>query len=294
MPNESREMTSSAGPVMPRRRLGVELKRLREASGRTLEDVAEELLISTSKLSRLENGQGSPQQRDVRDLIRLYGIEDTPLAHRLARWVSSARKQGWWADYASAMDRGLDGYVAYETEASVARVYTIPVLPVLLQTEDYARAQYRSMESWRPAEEIEKLVRLRMQRQAALEGDDFLRLIAVSHECALHQWVGTRETMRTQLDHVLDRSTRANIEFRVLPFTAQPQFTSTCMYAYFEFPDDLDRDVVHIETHAGFRHLETADQVHAYRRHHDNLINSSLSPDESRSMIRSMLERTFA
>ncbi|MGH3877379.1 MAG: helix-turn-helix domain-containing protein [Actinophytocola sp.] len=287
-------MTSSTGPVMPRRRLGAELRRLRQVSGRTLENVAEELLISTSKLSRLENGQGSPQQRDVRDLIRLYRVEDSALAARLTRWVSSARKQGWWADYASAMDRGLDGYIAYETEASVARVYTIPVLPVLLQTEDYARAQYRAMEPWRPAEQIERLVRLRMQRKEALEGDDSLRLIAVSHECAVHQWVGTRETMRAQLAHLLDRSTRANIEFRVLPFTAQPQFTSTCMYAYFEFPDDLDRDVVHIETHAGFRHLETADQVHAYRRHHDNLIDFSLSTDESRSMIRSVLEGTFA
>lgn len=294
MPIESREMTSSTGPVMPRRRLGTELKRLREISGRTLEDVAEELLISKSKLSRLENGQGSPQLRDVRDLIRHYGIEGNPLANRLTRWVSSARKQGWWADYASAMDRGLDGYVAYETEASVARVYTIPVLPVLLQTEDYARAQYRSMESWRPAEDIEKLVQLRMQRQEALDGDDRLRLVAVSHECALRQWVGTRETMRAQLEHLLGRSTRTNIEFRVLPFTAQPQFTSTCMYAYFEFPDDLDRDVVHIETHAGFRHLETAEQVHAYRRHHDNLMHSSLSAEESRSMIRSVLENTFS
>jgi hypothetical protein len=100
--------------------------------------------------------------------------------------------------------------------------------------------------------------------------------------------------MRAQLDHLLDRSTRANIEVRVLPFNAQPQFTSTCMYAYFEFPDDLDRDVVHIETHAGFRHLETAEQVHAYRRHHDNLINSSLSVEKSRSMIRSVLDSTFA
>lgn len=279
---------------MPRRRLGVELKRLREEGGRTLEDVAKELLISTSKLSRLENGQGSPQRRDVRDLIRLYGIEDDPLAGRLNRWVSSARRQGWWADYASAMDRGLDGYVAYETEAAVARVYTLPVLPALLQTEDYARAQYLAMEPWRPADEIEKLVQLRIQRQKALVGESPLRLIAISHESALHQWVGTKETMRAQLEQVIDRSGWPNIEFRVLPYTAQPQFTSTCMYAYFEFPDDLDRDVVHIETHAGFRHLETAAQVHVYRRHHDNLTTASLSPDKSRAMVRTLLESTFA
>ncbi|HET9138872.1 helix-turn-helix transcriptional regulator [Actinophytocola sp.] len=288
---------SEQNPILPRRRLALELRRLRDEAGLTLEDVATDLLISTSKLSRLENGQGSPQARDVRDLIRHYGVENTQLATRLMRWVSSSRRQGWWADYADSMQRGLDGYVAYESEAAVARVYTIPVLPVLLQTGDYALAQYQSMEPWRSPDELDQLVRLRLRRQDALtarEGMAPLRLIAITHECALRQWVGSAQTMRAALDHLVERSTEPNIELRVLPFTAPPLFTSTCMYAYFEFSDALDRDVVNIETHAGFRHIETPEIVHQYRRHYDDLRNAALSPENSRALIREIQSGQFS
>lgn len=290
-------MPAEQSPIMPRRRLATELRRLRDEAGLTLEDVAESLLISTSKLSRLENAQGSPQPRDVRDLIRHYGIDGTQLAGKLMRWVNSSRRQGWWADYTHTMERGLDGYVAYESEASVARVYTIPVLPVLLQTAEYARAQYEGMEPWRSPSEVEQLVQLRIRRQDALktrEGMAPLTLVAVTHECAVRQWVGTAETMHAQLDQLIERSTEPNIELRVLPFTAQPSFTSTCMYAYFEFSDALDRDVVHIETHAGFRHIETPESVHQYRRHFDRLYSSALTPDDSRALIRSVQSAQFA
>jgi transcriptional regulator with XRE-family HTH domain len=289
-------MPVEQNPILPRRRLAQELRRLREEAGLTLEDVAAELLISTSKLSRLENAQGSPQTRDVRDLIKLYRVENTPLATRLMRWVSSARKQGWWADYTPSMERGLDGYVAYESEAAVARVYTIPVLPVLLQTADYARAQYQSMEPWRRVDELEQLVQLRIRRQEALkrrEGMAPLKLIAVTHECSLRQWVGTVETMRAQLNHLVERSTEPNIELRILPFTAQPRYTSTCMYAYFQFSDALDRDVVDVETHAGFRHIETPDIVHQYRRHYDDLHEAALTPEQSRALIREVQTTQF-
>jgi transcriptional regulator with XRE-family HTH domain len=284
-------------PIIPRRRLATELRRLRDEAGQTLEDVAHALLISTSKLSRLENAQGSPQARDVRDLIRHYGIDGTQLAGRLMRWVASARKQGWWADYTHTMQPGLDGYVAYESEASVARVYTIPVLPVLLQTADYARAQYRSMEPWRSAGEIAQLVELRMRRQDALSKRAELgplKLIVVTHECSVRQRVGTPAVMSAQLDQLLERSTEPNIELRVLPFTAPPPFTSTCMYAYFEYSDALDRDVVHIETHAGFRHIETPETVHQYRRHYDVLYDAALTPEDSRDLIRSIKAAEFS
>ncbi|MGQ0837907.1 helix-turn-helix domain-containing protein [Actinokineospora sp.] len=285
------------GPIIPRRRLADELRRLREEAGLTLEHVAGELLISTSKLSRLENAQGSPQARDVRDLIKLYGIDQTKLAERLMRLVRSAGRQGWWADYSHAMPTDLSVFVAFETEASIARVYTIPVLPALLQTADYARGQYHSMEPWRPPAEIEQLVQVRISRQSALDKRDGyppLKLIAVAHESALRQLVGSHAVMHDQLDHLIERSTEPNIEFRVLPFKTPPSLTSTCMYAYFEFNDALDRDVVHIETHAGFRYIETPDTVHRYRRHYDDLHSNALSPDESRNLIRTIQAENFS
>jgi transcriptional regulator with XRE-family HTH domain len=276
---------------MPRKRLATELRRLRDQSGRTLEQVAEELLISTSKLSRLENAQGSPQARDVRDLIKLYRVEGTELAERLHRWVRSARDPGWWHDYSDILPGDMDVHIAYETEASVARVYTLPVLPVLLRTPDYARALYRSMEPWRTADEIDRLVRLREGRQTALVGRNGmapLRLVAVAHESALRQRVGSDRIMHAQLGALLDWSERGNIELRVLPFATPLPPTAQCGYAYFEFTDTLDRDVIAIETHAGFRYLESPEAVAAYQRHYQCLLDAALPVPESRALIRSV------
>ncbi|SFB16572.1 Helix-turn-helix domain-containing protein [Amycolatopsis marina] len=285
------------GPVIPRRRIGDTLRRLRAESGRTLEDVATELMISTSKLSRLENGQGSPQPRDVRDLIRLYKIEGTQIAERLNRWVRASHRQGWWEDHSRAIPEELGTHLAYEAEAHIARVYTIPVLPVLLQTADYAREFYRSAETWWSADEVEQLVEIRQKRQAMLdqrEGQPPLELIAVTHESSIRQLVGSPEIMRAQLDHLIERSTNANVELRVFPFSATPRFTSTCMYAYLEFTDELDRDVVQIETHAGFRNLEVPGQVKKYRGYHEALRQHSLPPEDTRALIRSVRDEQFS
>lgn len=287
-------MAAIQGPVLPRKRIAAELKRLREEAGLTLEQVAEELLISTSKLSRLENAQGSPQARDVRDLINFYRIDGTDLATKLTRWVRAAHRQGWWHDYSDAITGDLDTHIAYESEAAIARVYAIPVLPALLQTADYARAYYAHNEPWRTTSELDALVELRLRRQSSLgerPEQPPLKLIAVAYESGLHQLVGSPEIMRAQLDHLVERSTAPNVDLRILPFDGPMPFTSTCMYAYFEFNDSLDRDVVTVETHAGFRYIETTSRVAAYRRHYEQLVDTALPPDESRALIRTIQDR---
>jgi transcriptional regulator with XRE-family HTH domain len=289
-------MSPVAGPVVPRRRLATELRRLRNEARLTLEQVAEELLISTSKLSRLEKGQGSPQARDVRDLIRFYGVENSKLAETMMGWVRAARRQGWWNDYSytsgGAMS-GIDEYIAFESEASIARIYTIPFLPALLQTKDYARALYQSIEPWRGRSEIDQLVQLRQARQTLLhsrEDGEPLQLIAVAHECCLRQLVGSPEVMHEQLLALDTCFERPNVELRILPFRAPATFASTCMFAHFEFADALDRDVVHVETHAGFRYIESTEQVSQYRRHYDDLFRRALSVNDSRQLTRETAE----
>ncbi len=145
-------MEKVSGPLGPRRRIATTLKRLREDSGQNLTDVARELMISTSKLSRLENAQGKPRPRDIRDLIRYYGIEGTQEAALLNRWVKSAQIPGWWTDFDDDVLEQLDAHLAYEADAAVARTYTLPFLPALLQTDAYAEAVYRNMEQ-RPSEQ---------------------------------------------------------------------------------------------------------------------------------------------
>jgi transcriptional regulator with XRE-family HTH domain len=110
----------------PRRRLGAELKRLR--GDRTLDEVAAETLISTSKLSRLENGQGVPQPRDIRDLINFYGAE-RGVADRIRRYMNDGRRQAWWREYSDVLSDSLDVFIDYESGASLIRIFMPMVLP---------------------------------------------------------------------------------------------------------------------------------------------------------------------
>ena len=291
-------MEKVSGPLGPRRRIATTLKRLREDSHRNLADVAGALLISTSKLSRLENAQGKPRPRDIRDLIRFYGIEGTPEAARLSRWVTAAQIPGWWTYFDDEVLEQLDTHLAYEADAAVARVYTLPFLPVLLQTDAYAEAVYRDMEQRTP-EQISQLMEIRQTRREALvsrEGLDPLQLVAVTYELTLHQMVGSAEVMQDQLDALLERLDPRdgrrpdNIRLHVLPFSARPVRTMTCMYAYFEYqdPEDLEQDVVNIETHAGWWSIDDPDQVAQYRKWHDGLVSAALDQDESLALIRSV------
>jgi transcriptional regulator with XRE-family HTH domain len=293
------------GPIGPRRNIARTLKQLREDSGQTLTDVAGGLMgFSTSKLSRLENAQGKPLPRDIRDLIAYYHIEDTPLANQLWQWVAAAQRPVWWADYGDEIVGGLAAHLAYEADATIERVYTLPFVPALLQTVDYARAIFESMEprsadyanaSFEDTEgssedEVPELIQIRKRRQEVLkyrDGLDPLRLVAVMHETALRQSVGSPQILRDQLDALLERSAAPNVSLHVLPFSATPVFTMTCMYAYFEYEGDnnLEQDVVHIETHAGFASIEDPERVADYRKWHDALVAASLTEDESRKRI---------
>jgi transcriptional regulator with XRE-family HTH domain len=292
------------GPLGPRRSIAAALKQLREESGKNLNEVAADLLISTSKLSRLENAQGKPQLRDIRDLIPYYGIQGTPLAGQLRRWVASAQRQGWWTDFDDEVlgsplgGLGLDAHLGYEADALVERIYTLPFVPALLQTEEYAKAIFRDMEH-RSEDEIDQLLDVRARRQQALtterEGLVPLRLVAVTHESALRQGVGSPRILRDQLDALVERSKVPNVSLHVLPFEAGPVFTMTCMYAYFEYQDaSREQDVVHIETPAGYWSIENPDKVAEYRRAHDALVNASLTEDTSRARIRSIRDKMHA
>ena len=195
-------MAKVTGPLGPRRGIGDALKKLREDQGKSLNDVAGDLMMSTSKLSRLENAQGTPLPRDIRDLIAYYQIQGTPLAASLERWAREAGRRGWWTDFDDEVTEGLDAHLAYEVDAAVERVYTLPFLPALLQTRDYARAVFRDMEGRSP-EQIRQLLEVRERRQEALgrrEDPGQFRLIAVTYESTLHQQVGSAGIMREQLE----------------------------------------------------------------------------------------------
>jgi transcriptional regulator with XRE-family HTH domain len=291
------------GPLGPRRNIATALRRLREKSGKNLSEVAEELMISTSKLSRLENAQGRPQLRDIRDLVRYYGIERAPLGVSLRQWASAAQRQGWWTDFDDEVLEGvlggfgLDAHISYEADATVERIYTLPFLPALLQTDEYATAIFKNMEG-RSEEDIAQLLEVRDRRKQALssrEGLDPLKLVAVAHESALRQAVGSPEIMRAQLDALIKASKAPNVSLHVLRFDAKPVFTMTCMYAYFEYEGvGVEQDVVHIETPAGYWSIEDPGKVAEYRKAHEALVKASLNADDSRELIGEIREDVWA
>ena len=208
--------------------------------------------------------------------------------------MKAAEVPGWWTDFSDDVlqDRlRLDTLLAYEADAAIARIYTLPFVPALLQIDAYTEAVYRDMER-RPEDQIGELLDIRRGRKEALkqrgEGLDPLKLVAVTHECTLRQIVGSPAIMRDQLTELLVRSDDDNVSLHVFPFSAKPTFTMTCMWAYFEYqdPEDLEQDVVQFETPAGLWTIEDPGLVAGYRKAHDSLIDSSLNEEDSRRLIR--------
>ena len=284
-------MPTSEGPLLPRRRLGVELKTLRERAKLRLDEVATQLMISNSKLSRLETGQGIPQPRDVRDLINLYQVNDTPLAEQLMRWTREGRRQGWWKDYLHVVGEHLDAYLALESGASVIRSFTT-VLPGLLQTEHYARALLREILPRHTGPEIDQLVEIRLRRkEILLRAEEPARLLAVVDESALRRVVGSTDIMCHQLEMLIEWSKLPNVVVQVFPFEAGAnEAIMGSIFAIFQFADDIDRDVVSIESHLGHRYLEQESQVLLHLRIFDSVSHRSLEPPASRDLIRQIIQ----
>jgi hypothetical protein len=279
-------MPSPQGPLLPRRRLGAELRKLR--GDRTLDEVAAETLISTSKLSRLETGQGVPQQRDIRDLINFYEA-DRITGDRIRRWMTEGRRQAWWKEYADVMRESADVLYDYESGASVIRTYTPTVLPGLLQTEAYARRVIQTLYRNYTADQVEKLVRVRLRRQEIFNSDaeDATHLQAVIDEAAIlrARATGSEQEGRRQLEHLHQMSQRRNVSIRILPLAAGLHAGTMGLFAIFQFSDDIDRDVVHIETHSGDRYLEEQSSVLEYLRLFDAVSRSALDNTESRDLL---------
>ena len=283
-------MPTSEGPLLPRRRLGVELKTLREQAKLRLDEVATQLMISNSKLSRLETGQGIPQPRDVRDLINFYQVNDTPLAERLMRWTREGRRQGWWKDYAHVVGEA-DAHLALESGAAVMRFFVPTVLPGLLQTEHYARALLRELLPRHTDHEVDQSVQIRLRRKEIIfRAEEPVRLLTVIDEAALRRVVGSTETMRHQLEMLIEWSKLPNVVVQIFPFDAGANEAMTGMFSIIQFADDIDRDVVSVESHLGHRYLEQESQVLLHLRMFDSVSHQSLEPLASRDLIRQILQ----
>jgi transcriptional regulator with XRE-family HTH domain len=283
-------MAAQQSPTVRRRRLALELRRLREAAHLTCEEVAEHLECSASKISRVETGRVSVSPRDVRDMLEIYGVSGQE-RDSLVQLARDSRQKGWWHAYSDTINPQFATYVGLESAASEIRVYEVSLIPSLLQTEDYARAIITSGIMNGTGEEMERSVALRMARQPALTRDDDPPLLwAVLDEAALRRRVGGRELMRAQLEHVLELASLKNVAMQVIPFGAGAHPAMGRPFVILVFPERIDPDVVYLEDLTSAFYLEDVEEVDRYNVFFNHLRATALSFDESAALVTSVLK----
>ncbi|MFD7294859.1 helix-turn-helix domain-containing protein [Streptomyces sp. NPDC059897] len=276
-------MASNVNPTVRRRRLGQELRRLRELKGMTAEEVAERLLVSQSKISRLENGRRSISQRDVRDLCGVYEVEDHRVIDSLMQMAKDSRQQGWWHSFG---DIPYSVYIGLETDAASLRVYESQCIPGLLQTRGYAEALIQGAMPEASQTDVEKRVQVRIRRQERIDDEaNSLRLWVVLDEAALRRTVGGSAVMREQLEHLAEVSGLPHVTVQVLPFEMGAHPGITGQYAILEFPDAADSSVVYIEGVTSDLYLEKTQDVQKYSVMYEHLRAQALNVEQSRQFI---------
>ncbi|MFD4787472.1 helix-turn-helix domain-containing protein [Streptomyces sp. NPDC058459] len=276
-------MASNVNPTVRRRRLGQELRKLRELKGMTAEEVADRLLVSQSKISRLENGRRSISQRDVRDLCGVYEVEDQRVVDSLMEMARDSRQQGWWHTFG---DIPYSVYIGLETDAQSLRVYEPQLVTGLLQTRAYAEALVRGALPETSTAEIEKRVKVRMRRQDRVtDAGNPLRLWVVLDEAALHRVVGSKLIMREQLEHLIELSQLPHVTVQVLPFEVGAHPGLNGQYAILEFADAADSSVVYLEGVTSDLYLEKAPDVQKYAVMYEHLRAQALPVERSQQFI---------
>jgi transcriptional regulator with XRE-family HTH domain len=266
-----------------RRRLGAELRRLRETKGMTAEEVAGRLMVSQSKISRLENGRRSISPRDVRDLCDLYGVQDDRMRESLMAMAKESRQRGWWHAFG---DIPYSVYIGLEAEASGVRNYESSFIPGLLQTREYAQAVVTGIQPDTDEEAVRRRVDVRMERQRRVRGPEALENFwAVLDEAALKRVVGSREVMAAQLARLADLCAEPHVNLQVIPFEAGAHPGMTGAFSILEFPESADTAVVYLEGVTSDLYLEKEADVRRYTGLYDHLMAAALGVTETRSLI---------
>jgi transcriptional regulator with XRE-family HTH domain len=264
-------------PTVRRRELGALLRALRTAKGLTVEQAAEHLMFSMSKLSRMETGHGAATLRDIRDLCDLYGVTDEAERDHLRALAREGKQTGWWQSY------DLDyfaTYVGLEAEAAGIKYYQSAIVPGLLQTPGYARAMHEAGVPEFTPERINELIEVRLMRQRLLEQDPPVRLEVVLDEAVLHRLVGGPAVMSAQVDRLIALAKRPNVTMQVIPYTvgAHPAMDST--FNILEFTGSV-ASVVYVEGLVGWIYVERPPDIRRYQQVFEHLSNLALNPKDS-------------
>lgn len=270
---------------MQRRRLAAELQRLRGASGKTLEEVADYLECSPAKISRIEHNLVAVRIQDARELLDLYEVAGER-REALLNMVREARRKGWWSSFAGFVDESTENLLSLEEDAAKICVYDNSVVTPLLQTPGYTRAFLRSWIDLE-ADVIERRIELFQRRQQLVTDADGPQLNIVLDEAALRRHVGDPATMKQQLDRLIGESDRERMELRIMPFAEGPYQAMAFPFQIFEFIGDPR--VVYTELFTGGRMTETAEEVGPYMSAFDQVWARAWEPAQTRDFLKTMV-----
>jgi hypothetical protein len=240
---------SAGGPTVLRILLGNQLRALREANGVTRETAGWEIRASESKISRMELGRVGFKERDVADLLTLYGVTDEKERAALLALAREANTPGWWHRYSDVMPSWFQSYLGLESAAALIRTYEVQFVPGLLQTPAYARAVILLGHADAPAAEIERRVQLRVNRQRLLHraAPAAPELWVVVDEAALRRPIGGPGVMREQIQWLIELSQLPNVRLQIIPFLAGGHAAAGGAFTILRFPEDELPDVVYVE-----------------------------------------------
>jgi transcriptional regulator with XRE-family HTH domain len=284
-------------PMVRRRRLAAELRSIRESSGKSGDNVAAALKWSPSKISRYELARTGLKVPEVEKLLDYYQITGPRRAQLLELALDAAQK-AWWEDYTVELSSDYRQYIGFEHEASSIAIWHVEVIPGLLQTQAYARdiiANYGVIEPIAPGM-IERLVRIRMQRQQVLTREPSVQLSVVLDESCLQRRIGDERVMYDQLNYLAELTTRPNVAIRILPLDARhtvlgPAFV---IFRFGSFSDAILHDVVASEQLKNVYTVESEQETHLHRLVFQSLMSASLDADESRALIREIADSSWA
>lgn len=266
------------GPTVLRMLLGSQLRLHREASGISTEAAGYEIRASRSKISRMENGRVSFKERDVSDLLSLYGVTDDSVRSGLLSMARQANAQGWWTRFGDVLPDWFDAYLGLEQGAALIRTYELQFVHGLFQTEQYARAVTGIGRKGADEDEIERRVNVRMQRQELLTRDDPPKIWSVMDEAALRRPVGGRAVMQNQVDHLLQMAELPHITLQVMPFSRGSHAASGGSFTILRFGEPDLPDVVYIEQLTSAIYLEKREDLDYYLEVMDRLSSEAATP----------------
>jgi transcriptional regulator with XRE-family HTH domain len=281
----------SADPTVPRLVLGARLRRLREERHISREAEGHVIRASRSKISRLEAGRRGVKQRDVADLLTLYGVTDEAERATLLALAAEANAPAWWQYYNDVVPAWMQAYLGAEQAASLIRCFEVQRVPGLLQTPDYARAAIRLTHPDGGAEEIDRRVTLRMTRQRILHRQPAAQLWAVLDEAALRRPVGGVSTMRAQLKHLIEICRLPQITVQIMPFRTGGH-AAEAGPVILRLPGGQLPDVVYLEQLATALYPDRPAEIECYWDVMNRLVVEAESPDETPTILHRILQET--